>query len=568
MPVPKLICKESRRGLQNGPPKTPDGSCSERPGKGCLSCMISAAGGSFRRKLTLKRLGFSDNLKPTQRGAIMDQKLKQAREFLREYNFSRALAAYEKLTKSRPNSARVWIEYGCAAEGATQADLADKAWAKALELEPRSSSLLREVGMYYQKRHFPAKARDLYQRAIAADPRAIDPRISLAALHEMGNDLSEARETANSCLAIDPRDEQARYWLAVLDRRENKLEEAERALRDLAATARHPFVRYSCRYELAEVLDRTGRFDEAIKTLAEAKNIVAAGQSIDRLLKNYDGFEQKYRRKTEALPTDIPRVWAKEFPEKTRAPIPRLAYLGGHPRSGTTLLEQVLGAHPEMAVLDEPTAFALVVVQLFNASPQLSPARLNVIRRRYIDRQQSELGGASGNQFILDKNPIDLMKLCIWLRVFPELRVIVALRDPRDVVVSCYFQNLELNAFSANFLSLERTARHYANLMDIWLAARRWEGFAWLESRYEDLVADMETEGRRVTQFLGLQWAAGQARFYEKSRSKQIYAPTHRDARQPIYRRAVARWRNYEKHLQPCLAVLAPYCRAFGYDPS
>ena len=85
-------------------------------------------------------------------------------------------------------------------------------------------------------------------------------------------------------------------------------------------------------------------------------------------------------------------------------------------------------------------------------------ARLNVIRRRYLEAIQQELGGKSDGKLLLDKNPSPTAKLRIWLRLFPELRVVIALRDPRDVVISCYFQNLPLNQFNANFLSLERAA--------------------------------------------------------------------------------------------------------------
>jgi hypothetical protein len=147
--------------------------------------------------------------------------------------------------------------------------------------------------------------------------------------------------------------------------------------------------------------------------------------------------------------------------------------------------------------------------------------------------------------------------------VFPELRVIIALRDPRDVVISCYFQNIPLNTVNVNFLSLERVAKHYSDLMDTWLAVRQWEGFSWIETRYEDIVADMEKEGRRVTEFLGLGWHESQARFYEKSRAKQFYSPTYQDVTRPVYQRSVARWRAYEKYLAPILPVLEPYCRAF-----
>ena len=159
-------------------------------------------------------------------------------------------------------------------------------------------------------------------------------------------------------------------------------------------------------------------------------------------------------------------------------------------------------------------------------------------------------------------------RLPLWLRVFPEIKVLIALRDPRDVVLSCYFQNLQLNSVSVNFLSLERLARHYADLMNVWLATREWEGFAWLETRYEDLVADLPAEGRRVAAFLGFEWDEVQTRFFEGSRAKHLYSPTYQDVTRPVYSKSVGRWRAYEKYLAPVLPVLEPYCRRFGYASS
>jgi tetratricopeptide (TPR) repeat protein len=498
--------------------------------------------------------------------APLEKKLNEARQLLQEHNFSPALAAYGKLTQHYPHKASIWFEYGFAAGGAGQLELAERAWNKALELEPNNSELALQIGHRYQGLRLPEKAWAAFKRAAAADPRGINPRMALAILLEQNHRFAEAREAVAACLAINPQDDQARYFSALLDRRENKLQEAELGLRDLiAAGPRHPYVQYASRFELAEVLDRTDRFDEAMAMLAEAKRMLRALGNIEAILKEYDEEAAKYRRTTQTLPANILRTWAREFPEKSREPIPKLAFLGGHPRSGTTLLEQILGAHPEVAALDEPQAFTMIAANLFNASPQLSPARLNLIRKRYIEALQRELGGEPGEKLLLDKNPSPTLKLRIWLRVFPELRVVIALRDPRDVVISCYFQNIPLNPFNANFLSLERAATHYANLMEVWLAVRRWEGFAWMETRYEDTVADLEKEGRRVTEFLGLSWHQEQARFHEKSSKKQMYSPTYHDASQPVYARSVSRWRAYEKHLAPIQPILEPYCRSLGY---
>jgi tetratricopeptide (TPR) repeat protein len=495
-----------------------------------------------------------------------EKKLNAARELSRTFNFSQAVPAYEKLARQFPQKAGIWFEYGFAAGGAGQFDLAERAWNKAIELEPANFELMLQIGHRYKALRQPEKARKAFERAAAAEPRGINPRMALAMLFEQNHQFAEAREAIASCLAIDPKDDQARYFAALLDRRENRLVEAERGLRDLIASGpRHPYIRYASYYELAEVLNRTERFDEAMAALAEAKGMKRTLGDVDAMLKEYDGEAAQYRRSTQALPADILRTWAKEFPEKSRETIPKLAFLGGHPRSGTTLLEQILGAHPEVAALDEPRAFTTIAAAMFNASPQLPPARLNIIRRRYIESIQQELGGKAEGKLILDKNPSPTLKLRIILRLFPEVRLVIALRDPRDVVISCYFQNLPLNPFNANFLSLERTALHYANLMDVWLAVRKWEGFAWIETRYEDVVEDLAQDGRRVTEFLGLSWHEEQARFHEKSRQRQLYSPTYHDASQPVYARSVARWRAYEKHLAPIQHILEPYCRALGY---
>src|SRR5437867_4711445 len=135
-----------------------------------------------------------------------------------------------------------------------------------------------------------------------------------------------------------------------------------------------------------------------MRLLPEAKQIVGGLTDTGLLVRGYDQAADNTRRFTQSLPRTILRTWAEGFPEDQREAIPPLAFLGGHPRSGTTLLEQVLDAHPGVAALDEPGT----------------------------------------GKVLLDKNPSPTARLPLWLRVFP-MRVLIALRDPRDVVLCCYF---------------------------------------------------------------------------------------------------------------------------------
>ncbi len=494
------------------------------------------------------------------------RKLDEARRYLLSQEFAEALPRYESLIRQNPGVPAVWLEYGNVAARLRRTELAERAWSKAIELNPRDTELISLVGHQYQALRKPVAARACFAQAAAADPRSINPRISLAVLLEQTHQLDKARCLVEECLALEPRDDQARYFAAVLDRREQKLEQAERRLRDLIRSEpKHPYVRYACRYELAQVLDRTGRYSEAMDSLAEAKAMVRALTDTEAFLKSYDQSAQAASRFAKALPKDTLHAWAKSFPERNREPIPRLALLGGHPRSGTTLLEEVLDAHPGVAALDEPTAFLQVLQPAFYRSNNHSTAVLNGLRRCYIDALCQEAGAPAG-RLLVDKNPSPTARLPVWLKVFPELRVLVALRDPRDVALSCYFQNIPLNTTNVNFLSLERVAKHYSDLMDIWLTVREWEGFAWLETRYESLVANLEEEGRRVTTFLGLAWHPAQKQFHEKSRQKQLYSPTYQDVTTPVYTRSLGRWRAYEEHLSPILPALDRFCRAFGYE--
>lgn len=499
--------------------------------------------------------------------AAFEKLMAEAGELRRAELFDEALAKYEKLTRHRPRSIFVWMEYGCAAAATHQLDLAERAWLKVRELGPNDPEVMNNLGHIYSNIRQPEMALACFESAAALAPDAINPRVALATIYEQQSRFEDARSQVDKCLLLDSKDDQARYLDALLDRREKKVASAERKLRGLMASEpTHQFVRYACRYELAQILDQTERFDEAMELLKVAKDIVGSLVDSKMLTENYDCMANSNTRVANDFPKDILRKWSRQFPPKSRYKLGRVAFLGGHPRSGTTLLEQILGSHPEVAAVDESAAFGNVLLRSLRKSPQLSPPRLNVIRRLYIEAMKREFGAESEGKLLLDKNPSPTAMLPLFLKVFPELRVIIALRDPRDVVLSCYFQNIPLNQVNANFLSFERIAKHYADLMNVWLTVREWDSLEWVETRYEDVVSDFEREASRVTTFLGLKWNSCQALFDKPSAPRQVHSPTYHEVTKPIYSRAVARWESYINYLDPVLPMLEPFCKKFGYS--
>ncbi len=119
---------------------------------------------------------------------------------------------------------------------------------------------------------------------------------------------------------------------------------------------------------------------------------------------------------------------------------------------------------------------------------------------------------------------------------------------------------------NVNFLSLERAVRQYADFMDVWLRMRELGGFDWIETRYEDVVSKTGTEGRRVTEFLGLAWNAAQANHCEATGARFVTSPTYSEVAKPIHTRAVGRWKNYSAAIEPFQDTLSKYLCAFGYE--
>jgi hypothetical protein len=333
-------------------------------------------------------------------------------------------------------------------------------------------------------------------------------------------------------------------------------------------------VKFSATHLLGVVLDALGQYADALKWLGKAKALVREKTNTVALENAYDQMDRARRKLLEELTPEVLRRWREEA-DATPCPRP-LAFLGGPPRSGTTLIEQILGAHPDVLVFDEPEAFTQEILNPLHPPPArgLTFKSLNTLtgatRTRLVSRYCKSLLADTkekpNTRLLLDKNPSMTASLHIWLRLFARLKVIITLRDPRDIIISCYFQNLTLTAANANFLSLERTAKFYRDGMDVWLHLRDLDCFEWIETRYEDVVDNLEAEGRRVTQFLGLEWQKAQANYHEAARQKFVFAPTYNEVTKPVYKQAVGRWQHYTAALAPLQPGLARYFRAFGYD--
>ena len=250
-------------------------------------------------------------------------------------------------------------------------------------------------------------------------------------------------------------------------------------------------------------------------------------------------------------------------------------FLVGFPRSGTTLLEQLLDAHPSLASFDEQPFMQRVLLRSGEggvAYPDslavLDPERRDRLRAGYFRDVDQVLRGR-GECRAVDKNPLNLSRLPLIDALFPRAHVLLAIRHPCDVVLSCYMQSFRAPAFAVTFETIDSTARMYDQVMQHYLRSSECVRAPVHVIRYEDLVADVRGEGIRMFEFLGLVWDDALLAFTERAAAKgAISTPSYSQVVQPVNARAIGRWEKYREHFgQASLDLLAPWVKHFGYTP-
>ena len=498
--------------------------------------------------------------------------LQKARALWQMNRFDDALRVFEETARKYPQNLVALVDGSRALGARFEIQRAETMLDRLVSLNI-TPEVLHSAGQSYRMIFRPEKAMECFRRVLARSKQIPDAYLELAVLYERRHRVEEAHELIEECLRLAPDYLEAQLFQARLLRRLKEEAASEALFRKLAgAEQAHPQVRAQAWAELAALHDRREEFEEAMAAMLRCKELLLPREGSMR--QESRGVLAQLRGLEESLTAAHFRRWTEEgrsFPQQ------RTAVLASFPRSGTTLLEQVLDTHSGLISSDEREAFARDIFPAMWLTPQtpvptatafdlIPRERLAALRTRYLAYMEAALHQPIGERVHLDKNPTLTLVLPGFLRLFPETRLLIALRDPRDVVVSCFMQYLPLNANSVCFLTLERTAERYANDLAAWRRFRELIASPWLEVRYENAVADLSAETRRAVEFLGLSWEESVLNYRERLKQKAVGSPTYEAVSQPLYTRAIGRWKNYQKFLEPALPLLEPSLKAFGYE--
>lgn len=481
--------------------------------------------------------------------------------------FSEAVAAYQRALTLNPTDGDPLNNLGRALQALNRPADAAHAFRRALALKPASAVAKRGLADALAGTAARADAEALYREAIALAPDEPQNWAALASFLERTGRLEEALAAAGEALARDAGNVRAAVAEARALRRLGRERDALERLDRLDLSHADAEAESYATFEKAMLCDRLGQYARAIALFGQANALMLrtpAAAGIDR---------QAYPRLIAKMTARFSAGWVARWTPPVEGPSERPApiFLIGFPRSGTTLLDQILDAHPALSTMEEKDALDVVRARIErlpagypDALATLDAAAIEDLRQAYFARVAYHLGELPPG-ILVDKMPLNSIDAGLIWRLFPRAKIILALRHPCDVVLSAFMQPFQLNQTMIHFTTLTGTARFYADVMGLWQRYAQVLPLDVTLVRYEDLVADVAAESRRIVAGLGLPWDDAVLRYAEHAKQRTIATPSYHQVVQPIYRRSAGRWLNYRDAFAEVLPILEPFIAAWGY---
>jgi len=483
----------------------------------------------------------------------------------------KAAEVFDAAIAADPGYVKAYFNKGTVLEALNELDAARMTYERAVALEPENEDALSRLSFLAAIRGDYDAALAYGDRALVRHPGAPTAALKLAHLATMRGDHQAALELGKRALDRNPENPTAVTTLAHAEFQAGDMARAKaRAQALLADASIPPQTRAFALNIVADVEDRTGNAKAAfalyVTAREESRRLHAKEFAAPGIISYFDMVERTadYFRKAPAA-LWAPRKDAADTQPAVRDPV----FLLGFPRSGTTLLQQALAAHPDFTTAEEMNPFPDAIDEFF-LSPNgwarlasLDEARLAAYRETYWRMCQAEAPALDGKIF-LDKNPFRTVILGIVNKLFPNAKIIFAVRDPRDVVLSCLRQNFDMSPPMFELCTLQGCARLYDAVMRLAMLYREKLSLDLLEVRHEDVAGDFGGSLRRLCSFLGVAWDDAMSDVAGSARSRLVKTPSAPQLARGLYTGG-GKWRRYKDELAPVLPLLKPWAVHFGY---
>ena len=464
-----------------------------------------------------------------------------------------AIASFCRALSIKPEFAEAHANLGNALRTIGRLDEAVAAYRRALQIEPQFLAAYTELATALRLQGRTAECEACCRIVLDRDPKSVATLAVLAELRADTGQLAEAEELFTRAVTIDPGATQSWAGLSRLRRMTAAdapwLEAVQRLLEHGPPARDEMLLQYSLGKYFDDVQDFDTAFphykraNELAKQCGPAHDRAALTRGMDLIIASHD-----------------PKWLGQHRPAVKNSQRP--LFIVGMPRSGTTLVEQILASHPAVHGAGELNFWSRELAAAMSGASGLDPAAAAAIRpaeatlaalgERY-DGLLRQLSPEAAR--VVDKYPTNFLSLGLIHAALPGARIIHMQRDPLDTCVSIYFQHLEAaNTYANDLEDLAHYYDEYRRLMRHWRALL--PPAALLEVPYEGLVQDLSGWTRRMLEWLGLPWDARCLDFHLTARS--VVTASKQQVRQRIHASSVGRWRHYEKFIGPLLPLARP----------
>ena len=479
-----------------------------------------------------------------------------------------AFVQCKKAISLNPNLAEAFNNLGISQNNMGKTEEVIVSYEKAITLNPQFADAYNNLGILLNATEKPKEAMACYRKAIELNPDFVNALVNLSHLFEKTNRLKESHQTITQALQKDPENPLTNLVAARCERRAGNFKGALARLDGIPPQVSDSEIAKDILFERGILSDRLGHYNQAFECFYEANKKT----SQTRIAKNFkkEIYIQRIKKIKYALLNHLVESTESPSSEFTGSdPI----FLIGFPRSGTTLLDQILNAHPNIETLEEKPLVQAMIERLkvygLNYPDdwhRMDSDVLDDLQRTYFQNASEYLQHRPDIK-VIDKLPLHIVDAGLIHKVFPKSKIILALRHPADVCLSCFFQNFKLNEAMIHFLDIQDTASFYDMVMDLWHEYTKMFSLNYHVVRYEDLITDFDKETKGIFQFLDISWDPSVRDYYRHAKSRRkIATPSYHQVIEPIYKRSMYRWKNYEKQLTPILDILIPHIERFGYS--
>lgn len=439
---------------------------------------------------------------------------------------------------------------------------------KASVARPEDPDIYSSLGKAYKFQMNIEKALVAYRKAVQFGKYSSPHHYQeLATLLEVANRLDEMESILDEALSIYPDDEHLILLLAKHEHRSGNENVALERLTKLRTSGLDPKISSLAYYEMGHIYDKRKLFDSAFACFQRGNDLHA------EVYRNMNINKDESQQNIMAMKTLDLDTLKTRLPLITPSTNHNQVFIVGFPRSGTTLLHHILESHPLIEVLEEKPLLKALKLEIRKSEPgypdallSMSAATAEVLRRKYLDAV-STYGNKENTKVTIDKLPLNLIDLPLISVLFPQTKIIIALRHPCDSCLSCFMQQFNPNSSMANFLNLDDTTTYYIEIMGLLDGFLNKLPLQYHYLRYEDIVKDFEAVARKVIAFLGLDWDPAVLEYRQKAMRKEIInTPSHHQVVRPLYTGSIGRWRHYDEYLGPYKEKLEFFCEMFGYS--